>query len=104
VKRPDGRETHEAQDEYASRAGHHGIRRDPGFRGDLKLFYPLDSLPAGVRDLALANPLTWQLDLLHHHGYRAGSATQLALEGAGLCAFTLASYWLATRSLERPME
>ena len=63
------------------------------------MFYPLEPLPGWLRALALANPLTWQADFLRFASL--GIANDgLVLEALLFCAFTLVSFWMATRALQ----
>ena len=65
------------------------------------MFYPLEPLPAWLRVLSYANPLTWQADFLRYSSLGVGGGRRLAVETVLFCAFTLASFWAATRTLER---
>jgi ABC-2 type transport system permease protein len=64
-------------------------------------FYPLDPMPAWLRHLSLANPLTWQADFLRYASLGIGSGQRLAMEAAGFCAFAAVSFWAAARELSR---
>jgi ABC-2 type transport system permease protein len=68
------------------------------------LFYPAERLPGAVQWLAWANPITWQVDLLRYHIYGAGTPRVLQMEAAGFVLFLLASFWVANRSLNGPIE
>ncbi|MGA2630456.1 MAG: ABC transporter permease [Terriglobia bacterium] len=64
------------------------------------MFYPLDPLPAWLRTAALANPITWQVDLLRYS--TVGLAVRhLALESAAFVAFTLLMFYFGLRTLRR---
>jgi ABC-type polysaccharide/polyol phosphate export permease len=65
------------------------------------MFYPLDPLPAAFRYVALANPITWQVDLLRHATIGGGDAGRLALEAVGFVLFTLAWFAAALWTLQR---
>ena len=64
------------------------------------MFYPLEPLPAWLRTAALANPITWQVDLLRYS--TVGLAVRhLALESAAFVAFTLLMFYFGLRTLRR---
>lgn len=64
------------------------------------MFYPLDPLPAWLRTAALANPITWQVDLLRYS--TVGLAVRhLALESAAFVAFTFLMFYFGLRTLRR---
>ena len=68
------------------------------------LFYPTQQLPAAVRWLAWANPVTWQTDLLRHYTYPAVGLPHVAGETGAFMAFVLATFWLANRKLNGTIE
>jgi ABC-2 type transport system permease protein len=63
------------------------------------MFYPVDPLPAAFKAAALANPITWQVDLLRYATIGYGDPGRLLWEAAAFAAFTLVSFWLAYRAL-----
>ncbi|MBI3895232.1 MAG: ABC transporter permease [Acidobacteria bacterium] len=65
------------------------------------MFYPVEPLPAWLRVLSYANPLTWQADFLRYSSLGVGGGRRLAVEIILFCAFTLVSFWAATRTLDR---
>jgi ABC-2 type transport system permease protein len=65
------------------------------------MFYPLDPLPRAFRLLAAANPITWHVDVLRYATIGVGEARTIAIEAAGFVVFTLVTFWLAVRALER---
>jgi ABC-2 type transport system permease protein len=65
------------------------------------IFYPLEPLPAWFRSAALANPITWQVDLLRYATIGLGSPSRVAGEAAAFAVFALASFFWAVRCLER---
>jgi ABC-2 type transport system permease protein len=65
------------------------------------IFYPLDPLPAWFRWTALANPITWQVDLLRYASIGMGQPRKIAIEAAAFAAFSIASFFYAVRSLQR---
>ena len=65
------------------------------------MFYPIDPLPAAFRVVALANPITWHVDVMRFATIGLGDPRQIALEAAGFVAFTLASFAGALYVLRR---
>ena len=65
------------------------------------MFYPLEPLPAWLRWLSWANPLTWQADFLRYASLGIGDGRRLLLEAILFCGFTVASFSLASRTLQR---
>jgi ABC-2 type transport system permease protein len=63
------------------------------------MFYPVDPLPAAFRTVALANPITWQVDLLRYATIGYGDPGRLVWEAGAFGGFTLVSFWLAYRAL-----
>src|SRR5450432_2234694 len=51
------------------------------------LFYPIDPLPRGFRLAALANPITWEVDLLRYGTIGYGQPHTLLLEAAAFTIF-----------------
>lgn len=68
------------------------------------LFYPTETLPAWIRWLAWANPITWQTDVLRYLTYGSGASGLLQLEIVLFVAFVIACFWLSNRSLNAPIE
>ncbi len=64
------------------------------------MFYPLDPLPRAFRVAALANPITWEIDVLRYATIGIGSPSAIALESAAFAAFTVLSFAVAIRALE----
>ncbi len=64
------------------------------------MFYPLDPLPKALRIAALANPITWQIDVLRYATIGMGEPGIVAAEAAAFTVFTIASFVYAIRSLE----
>ena len=56
------------------------------------MFYPIAPLPAAFRAVALANQITWHVDVLRFATIGLGEPRQIALEAAGFVAFTLVSF------------
>ena len=65
------------------------------------MFYPLDPLPRWFRVIGLANPITWQVDLLRYGSIGLGSPHQLILEAAAFGIFVLACFVYAVRCLKQ---
>jgi ABC-2 type transport system permease protein len=65
------------------------------------MFYPLEPLPAAFRWIALANPITWQVDVLRYASIGLGTSRGIAVEAAGFVAFSAVSFAVARHALER---
>jgi ABC-type multidrug transport system permease subunit len=65
------------------------------------MFYPIDPLPAMFRAVALANPITWHVDVMRFATIGLGDARLVALEAAGFVVFTLFSFAGALVVLKR---
>lgn len=65
------------------------------------MFYPLDPLPAWFRRIALANPITWQIDWLRHFSIGAGKLQGVLWEGAAFLIFATLSFLYAVRCLQQ---
>jgi ABC-type multidrug transport system permease subunit len=63
------------------------------------MFYPLDPLPRAFRLVALANPITWQIDVLRYSTIGVGGSVDITIEAAAFVVFTLASFVAAIRAL-----
>jgi ABC-2 type transport system permease protein len=63
------------------------------------MFYPLDPLPAALRRVAYANPLTWEIDLLRYGSIGLGNPNRLAIEAAGFMVFVMVCFGFAVHSL-----
>jgi ABC-2 type transport system permease protein len=64
------------------------------------LFYPLESLPPWFRALALANPITWEVDFLRFATIGMGDPRRIAFEAAAFAVFSIASFFYAVRCLQ----
>jgi ABC-2 type transport system permease protein len=64
------------------------------------MFYPLEPLPKAFRLTALANPITWQIDVLRYATVGIGSGSAVVVEGLLFLVFTAAAFWVAIRSLD----
>ena len=56
------------------------------------MFYPVDPLPAGFRAIALANPITWHVNVMRFATIGQGDPARIALEAIGFVAFTMVSF------------
>jgi ABC-type multidrug transport system permease subunit len=65
------------------------------------IFYPLEPLPKWFRGIALANPITWQVDLLRYSSIGTGSPRRLVLEMVGFVVFSVACFAYSVRCLNR---
>jgi ABC-2 type transport system permease protein len=65
------------------------------------MFYPVDPLPPVFRAIALANPITWHVDVMRFATIGAGDPSTIALEAAGFVVFTAASFGVALVVLRR---
>ena len=65
------------------------------------MFYPIDPLPAAFRAVALANPITWHVDVMRFATIGAGDPQRITLEAAGFVVFTLVSFAGALAVLKR---
>jgi len=64
------------------------------------MFYPLEPLPGVFRNIALANPITWQVDFLRFSTIGLGSPGRIVLESGAFLLFTFACFILAVRGLK----
>jgi ABC-2 type transport system permease protein len=65
------------------------------------MFYPLDGLPPWFQNLAMLNPMTWQVDLLRFSLLGTGTTTILMLEAAAFTVFSAICLGFAVRALNR---
>lgn len=65
------------------------------------MFYPLDALPAGLRAIGYANPVTWHTDVLRFATVGFGNPADLAAEAAAFGLFSVASFAAALLVLQR---
>ena len=65
------------------------------------MFYPIEPLPKLFRAVALANPITWHVDVMRFATLGAGDPQRIALEAAGFVVFTLLSFAGALAVLRR---
>jgi len=65
------------------------------------MFYPLEPLPPLFRAVALANPITWHVDVMRYATIGSGDPVRIAVEGGAFLAFTAVSFVLALAVLRR---
>src|SRR6266576_2339151 len=65
------------------------------------MFYPVDPLPVAFRAVALANPITWHIDVLRFATIGLGDPRSIALEAIAFIAFTIVSFACALVVLGR---
>jgi ABC-2 type transport system permease protein len=65
------------------------------------MFYPLGPLPAALRRVAYANPLTWEIDLLRYGSIGLGEPRRLVFEMAGFLVFVAVCFAYAVHSLNQ---
>jgi ABC-type multidrug transport system permease subunit len=56
------------------------------------MFYPIEPLPEVFRAVALANPITWHVDVMRFATIGTGDPGRIALEAAGFVLFTIVSF------------
>jgi ABC-type multidrug transport system permease subunit len=65
------------------------------------MFYPLEPLPEAFRAVALANPITWHVDVLRYASIGVGTSVQIAMESLAFVGFSAASFAGALWALSR---
>jgi ABC-2 type transport system permease protein len=65
------------------------------------MFYPLEPLPRAFQNVAYANPITWQVDVLRYATIGLGDPRRVALESAAFLVFTIGSFAAAVVALRR---
>ena len=65
------------------------------------VFYPLEPLPAWLRNLSLANPITWHVDFLRYSTIGLGDPVRIGLEAAAFALFAFGAFIVAVRSLRQ---
>jgi ABC-2 type transport system permease protein len=65
------------------------------------MFYPTEPLPTWFARAALANPITWQTDVLRYATIGMGDPHRVALEAGAFVVFGLAAGVLAVNTLSR---
>ncbi|HUJ31400.1 MAG TPA: ABC transporter permease [Candidatus Acidoferrum sp.] len=65
------------------------------------MFYPLEPLPAVLRRVAMANPLTWEIDLLRYGSIGLGNPRHLVVEAGAFAVFVAACFAYAVHSLNQ---
>lgn len=64
------------------------------------MFYPLDPLPKWLRNTAMVNPITWQIDWLRFTSIGMGDMRQVMWEGLAFVAFATLAFAYAVRLLQ----
>ena len=67
------------------------------------VFYPLDRVPAWLKAVSICNPLTWHADVLRYLTLGVGSFESVLLESAGFILFSLISFRLAVKALQKTL-
>jgi ABC-type multidrug transport system permease subunit len=65
------------------------------------MFYPLEPLPATLRTLGYANPVTWHTDVLRYTTVGLGDPSRIAVEAAAFVAFSAVAFFAAQAVLGR---
>jgi ABC-2 type transport system permease protein len=63
------------------------------------MFYPIEPLPTVFRQIAIANPITWQVDALRYATIGLGDPQRVALECAAFVAFSAVAFVAALAAL-----
>jgi ABC-type multidrug transport system permease subunit len=64
------------------------------------MFYPVEPLPRAFRLAAMANPITWQVDVLRFATIGAGDPARIAVEAAAFVLFTAVCFGAALWALQ----
>ena len=65
------------------------------------MFYPIEPLPRVFRIIALANPITWHVDVMRFATIGMGEPARIGLEATAFVAFTVVAFVLALMVLRR---
>ena len=65
------------------------------------MFYPVEPLPTWLRIAALANPITWHVDVLRYATVGLGEPSTIAVEAGAFVVFSAVFFALAIWSLGR---
>jgi ABC-type multidrug transport system permease subunit len=65
------------------------------------MFYPIEPLPNAFRYAAIANPITWQVDVLRYATLGTGDPTRLAWESGAFIVFTVVWFGAALLALRK---
>jgi ABC-2 type transport system permease protein len=65
------------------------------------MFYPLDPMPAWLRNASYLNPITWHTDALRYFTIGVGEFATVALEAGAFFVFLVASFIGAVKTLQR---
>jgi ABC-2 type transport system permease protein len=64
------------------------------------MFYPVEPLPSPFQQVAMANPITWQVDVLRYATVGVGDPGRTALQCGAFAAFTLLTFAGASWALK----
>lgn len=65
------------------------------------VFYPLEKVPVWLRSISIVNPLTWHADVLRYLTLGVGNLQFVVGETISFAVFSLLSFWLAVRTLQK---
>jgi ABC-2 type transport system permease protein len=65
------------------------------------MFYPVEPLPTPYREIANANPITWQVNVLRYATIGVGHPTRLSVEAGAFLVFTILAFGAALWALRR---
>jgi len=65
------------------------------------MFYPVGPLPSPLRELAMANPITWHVDVMRYATIGMGHPSQIWIEALAFLGFTVAAFGSALWALKR---
>ncbi len=83
------------------------IRRNDVFNTVTSVFYfvccsrAVGPLPSPLRELAMANPITWHVDVMRHATIGIGHPSQIWIEALAFLGFTAAAFGAALWALKR---
>lgn len=64
------------------------------------MFYPIETMPAWLKTMALLNPLTWHTDVLRYTAVGVGSVDTIMIEALAFAVFLIISFYGAVRTLQ----
>jgi ABC-2 type transport system permease protein len=64
------------------------------------MFYPIETMPAWLKTMALLNPLTWHTDVLRYTAVGVGSVDTIIIEALAFAVFLIISFYGAVRTLQ----
>ena len=72
-----------------------------GFLFASSMFYPVEPLPTPFRQIAMANPITWHVDVLRYATVGIGDPGTIAIESVAFVLFSVATFIAANTVLRR---